>query len=73
MVSPDTDGLVGLVCDNAANLKWLVPILGAHFGCKAVTILTKTPDPSTKLGRVYHYIEIGAGLLGRAKQTFGAK
>lgn len=34
-----------------------------------ITAGTKTPDPATKLGKVYKVIEVLALVIGRAKET----
>lgn len=35
-----------------------------------ITVFTPTPDPATKIGKIYRVIEICAGLVGKAKQAF---
>lgn len=47
-----------------------VAVVGAVVtGASAFCAMTKTPDPKTRLGKVYHWIEVAAVLVGKAKDT----
>ena len=60
-------GLIDLACANSDQLKWLIGAAAVHFGCKFLTIFTSTPDPTTKLGKLYHAVEVGALVVGKTK------
>lgn len=39
-----------------------------NAAAQIITIITPTPDPNSKIGKVYRIIEVLAGLVGKAKQ-----
>jgi hypothetical protein len=47
---------------------WLSVIGTVVIGASLLTSWSKTPPPNTRLGRIYHYIELAALLFGRAKE-----
>jgi hypothetical protein len=54
---------------DAINLTNVVAAAGAVcIAASAITALTPTPDPSTKLGKLYKIIELLALVVGKAKR-----
>lgn len=53
-----------------ANLDQIISVIGSIVVvCSLVVIGTKTPDPVTKLGKIYKVIEFLALVVGKSKET----
>lgn len=48
--------------------EYLEVALAIHAACSAITALTPTPKDDAVVRKVYRLIEIGALVIGRAKQ-----
>lgn len=40
-----------------------------NVSAQIITIITPTPDPTTRVGKAYKIIETIAGIVGKAKDT----